>query len=365
MPGPVQPEHEQALATTEVERDVLEHRGSAVVLGERLADDDGPTRRGRFGEPHAHRLRVLRSIDPFVLESPDPLLDAVRHSSLRCLGPEAVDDGLQPVDLLRLLGGLLGEAYLVGRPRREVLAVGALVLHDVPDGVFAGAVEVEHASDRLVEQFEVVADDEQGPAVGPEEPEQPVLGVEVEVVRRLVEQQGVRAGEKDAGELDAAALPAGEHPERLVHPVCAKAETGSQRPSLALGLVAALHAELFFRPRVSPDGSLVGPFLHGDAQLLQPHDVLIDPPAGQDVVDAGSAVEHARDAWVLRQVAESALAQDLARDRLISSPEHLEQAGLTCSVATDETDLVLRHDGEGCVFQEAAPAHLQRESRHL
>ena len=83
------------------------------------------------------------------------------------------------------------------------------------------------------------------------------------------------------------------------------------------------------------------------------------------MVDTGAAVEDAGDARVLRQVAESALAQDLARDRLVGAAEHLEQAGLTGPVAADETDLVLGHDGEGRVFQETATADLQRKSRHL
>ena len=71
-----------------------------------------------------------------------------------------------------------------------------------PTASSAGPVEVEHARDRLVEQVEVVADDEQRAAVVAQEPEQPLLGVDVEVVRRLVEQQHVAAGEQDPGQLD-------------------------------------------------------------------------------------------------------------------------------------------------------------------
>ena len=84
-------------------------------------------------------------------------------------------------------------------------------------------VEVQDPGDGLVEQVEVVADDEQGAPVGPQEAHQPVLGVAVEVVGRLVEEQHVAAGEQDAGQLDPAALAAGQHPEGQVDAVGAQA----------------------------------------------------------------------------------------------------------------------------------------------
>ena len=66
------------------------------------------------------------------------------------------------------------------------------------DGVLGRPIEVQHARDRFVEQFEVVADDEQRAAVLAHEVEQPLLGVDVEVVGGLVEQQHVAAGEQRA-----------------------------------------------------------------------------------------------------------------------------------------------------------------------
>ena len=56
--------------------------------------------------------------------------------------------------------------------------------------------------------------------------------------------------------------------------------------------------------------------------------------------DRRAAVEHAGDARVLRQVAEAALAHDLAAGRLERAAEHPEQAGLAGTVAPDEADLV-------------------------
>ena len=52
------------------------------------------------------------------------------------------------------------------------------------------------------------------------------------------------------------------------------------------------------------------------------------------------------DPRILRQVAEAALAHDLAARRLERAAEHLEQARLAGAVAADEADLVARHHGE-------------------
>ena len=118
----------------------------------------------------------------------------------------------------------------------------------VPDLLVAASVEVEHAGDGLVEQVEVVADHEQGAAVVPQEAEQPLLGVGVEVVGGLVEQEQVGAGEEDADQLDPAPLAAREHAEGQVEAVVGEAEAGSQAADVRLGPVAAVHPELLLGP---------------------------------------------------------------------------------------------------------------------
>ena len=99
----------------------------------------------------------------------------------------------------------LRQPDLVGGPGLAVLGVGALVLDEL------GLVEVQHPGDGLVEQVEVVADHQQGAAVGAQEAHQPVLGVAVEVVGGLVEQEDVAAGEEDAGQLHPAPLASRQH----------------------------------------------------------------------------------------------------------------------------------------------------------
>ena len=57
--------------------------------------------------------------------------------------------------------------------------------------------------------------------------QQPVAGVGVEVVGRLVEQQQLAAGEQDAGELEAATLATGQRADVQVQAVAA---SGRGRP---------------------------------------------------------------------------------------------------------------------------------------
>jgi hypothetical protein len=58
----------------------------------------------------------------------------------------------------------------------------------------------------IVEQVEVVADDDQGAPVASQEVEHPELGIGVEVVGGLVEQQHVGTGEEDPHHLHPTAL---------------------------------------------------------------------------------------------------------------------------------------------------------------
>ena len=258
LAGPVEAEHEQPLAAPEVERDVGEDRRPAVRLG--AARSTSMTVRPGVGGGGKRTLQHLvgpHVVDLVGLEAGDPLLHAVGGGGLRRLGAEAVDELLQPGDLLGLPGGHLRLPLLVAGARLAVLRVRALVLDEVAGAGLVGTVEVQHAGDRLVEQVEVVADDEQGAAVGPQEAHQPLLGVDVEVVRRLVEAQHVAAREQDPGQLDAPPLAARQHADRVLDAVRADAETGGQGAGLAVGGVAAVRAELLLGTRVAADVALV------------------------------------------------------------------------------------------------------------
>ena len=280
-----------------------------------------------------HRPAGAGGVDLGALEAHDPLLDAVGHRGLAGLGTEAVDEGLQPVDLLGLALGQLGEPDLVLLPGHEVLAVGALVLLDRAHAGLVLALEVEHAGDGLVEQVEVVADHEQRALVGTHEAQQPILGVAVEVVRRLVEHQHVAAGEQDAGDLDATPLTARQGADRLIEPVGLEAEPSRDAADLALGRVPTVEAEPLLGAGEPAHGALRGILLHLDAQLLDAHHRLVEPASREDVTHGGRGVVHTIESRVLREVAEAAAAVHDAGVGVGRPAEDLQQAGLAGPVA--------------------------------
>ena len=76
-----------------------------------------------------------------------------------------------------------GQSLLLERARLQVLGVGAAVLDQAP------GVEMNDARDRRVEEVEVVADHDHRAAVLAQKVHQPRLGLAVEVVGRLVEEE--------------------------------------------------------------------------------------------------------------------------------------------------------------------------------
>ena len=183
----------------------------------------------------------------------------------------------QALDLGRLVLGHLGLAGLVLGPGVDVLGVGPLVLDQ------HALVEVQDTGDRLVQQLDVVADDEQGAPVGPQETHEPGLGVAVEVVGRLVEEQDVAAGKKDAGQLEAPALAAREHADGQVEAVAGQPQPGDELADLGLARVPTGGREALLGPRVTVDGPLGRVVLHGRPELLEADRGLVQAPARQDV----------------------------------------------------------------------------------
>ena len=131
------------------------------------------------------------------------------------------------------------------------------------------------------------------------------------------------------------ALPAGlDSSARLAGPV-----PGATRPRSARavgrrhGIPGAPAA-----PAIADALELVALVLGAGGGLVDAVEAVVDCAAAEDVRDGRARVEHALNARVLRQVAEAALADDLACHRLSGATEHLEQAGLARTIATHQTD---------------------------
>ena len=210
-----------------------------------------------------------------------------------------------------------------------------------------------------------MTDHEQRTLVLAKESKQPRLRVDVEVVGRLVETQHVGTGEQDAGQLDPAPLTTRQRADRLVEPGIGDSETRSHRTGFTLSGVPARGTEGLLGVDVAADVSLVGVLLHGDAELLDANDLVVDPSPRQHVGHAGTTVEGRVDLGVLREIAEPALAEHVAGLWFVGAAEHLEQAGLAGAVASDDAHLVPGHHGEAGSVDEESTTHFHRDRLSL
>src|SRR6185312_16754938 len=118
----------------------------------------------------------------------------LRLARLCRLGAKAVDEGLQ-VLALRLL--LLGELLVEQLPLAPLLLVGRIAAAPQRQRFL---LEREYVADGVVEQITVVADHDQSRGITREMLLQPERAFEVEIVRRLVEQQQIGLSEQRRGE---------------------------------------------------------------------------------------------------------------------------------------------------------------------
>ena len=174
--------------------------------------DDGPNVVERdLVEPHLPRGRLLR---------------------LRRVGAEALDERLQVLDLVFLAAiGLLLEAE--GELTRLV-----------PERVVAGEerdlleVDVRHVRAHAVEEVAIVGDDDHRVLEAQQELLEPEDRVDVEVVRRLVEQEDLRLAEQRLRQQHAHLLAVLEVADELPLAVLPEPEGVEQRPGLGLGIPA-------------------------------------------------------------------------------------------------------------------------------
>jgi hypothetical protein len=160
-------------------------------------------------------------------------------AGLRRLGPEALDELLHARDL-----GLL----LLDRAAQRELARGLLLAPGVPralEEAAAPGLDLEHRGADGLQEPAVVGDEDDRRVELLQGLLEPLERLDVEVVRRLVEQQEVRAGRERAGEAGAGELAAGERLEVAVEVGVGEAEAVDDG-------VRAL------APRVAADGLVLG-----------------------------------------------------------------------------------------------------------
>jgi hypothetical protein len=277
-------------------------------------------------------------------------LGAAQHvlggDGLRGLRPHPLGLADELGRLLLGVGPLAATTALVELPLLDVRVPAEVV--DVQ--LAPVRVQVPHRVDGGAEQLDVVGDDDEAARVGAQVLAQP---------DDRVVQQRVGAGEQDAGELDAAALAAGERVQGLVEHAGRERERRGHRGGLGLRGPSAEGLEL----RVEADvavGRLRGPVRVGQVAHLplgpaQATEERVDAARGQDTV-AGEGVEVAR-ARVLWQVADRPGGPDGAgvgdrRGRRLSAGEDLRERRLPGPVAADQADLHPGVDPERRLLEE-------------
>ncbi len=252
----VETEHEQPLAAPDVERHVLEHD---LVARTPWRDRRPRARCGpRAAGPAASPGSCARPSSPRPFPPPcarragratwryAPASRSGAASSRRACAGGGISDSCRPAILARRSSSAFrATRYCEYVPRYSISS---------PSSRCSTRVIA------LVEQREVVADDEQRTAERPQEGHQPVLGVDVEVVRRLVEQQEVAAREQDArrarraGARRRTARRSGGRDDRMPSP-----SPAAMRRTSDFGRVAAVGAERVLgiartRGRCAPTG---------------------------------------------------------------------------------------------------------------
>ncbi len=255
--------------------------------------------------------------------------------------------------------GQLREPLLVPCPRPAVLRVRPAVLDH------AAAIQMQDPCDRGVQEGQVVADDDESPLVRPEELHQPRLRVHVEVVRRLVQQEEIRAAEQDPAQLQPPALSTGKGPDRQMQPALGQADARRDRRGFGLRLIAAELPVLLLEPCEPRDLALGVGLLERDPGLLEPTAEVDEIPRAQDVLEAGPFMVGSLPPRILPQVPDGAAADDRARRGWLLPRQDPERAGLPGAVAPDHADLVPGSQVERETLEHGAAGDLDRQISSL
>ena len=165
----------------------------------------------------------------------------------------------------------------------ELLVKAALPLNDVKAVVSAVKLrlpgrEVDRALHDAVEEIPVVADDEHRAAKMQQICLQPLGRAQVEVVRRLVEQENVRVLEDEPREVHARFLPAGETVKRLRAHRGRDVQTVGHAVALVLHVVPAEAAEVFRQSVVLREQSGGVVRRHARGELVHARLHVVEPP---------------------------------------------------------------------------------------
>jgi hypothetical protein len=333
------------LAALQRDRGAVQQLLLAGAHVEPLRVDHDPAAPRRLEELEAERApRARAGLDLVRPDAVDLLLLRLGLLGLRVLGAEALDEALQARDVLRLPRRLLLE---VQRPRR------LLAPPDVPlagEEHRAPAVELEHRGRHRLEEPAVVRDEDHGRVDRLQQLLEPLDRLDVEVVRRLVEQQQVGLRRERAGERRARQLAAREGRERPVEVVVGEAEAADDARRAVAPVVAARVLEPCLRRGVTSERAPV--VVAAGHRRLQLPQLRLDRcevgRPGQDVI-AQRPSARGRRTLVVQRDPRALLEGELAALERRFAVERAQQRRLPGAVGPGER-------------QPVAPLHLERHA---
>ena len=271
-----------------------------------------------------------------------------------------------PHDVRRLgaqRGGLALRAGAVTEPKLLVCRAGVKVLlprHVVDVDLAAHGIEEPHPVHHLGQQIVIVADHHQPAGVRLEEVTQPTQRVGVEMVGRLVEQQGggmrgagLGSSEKDPRDLDPPPFAGGQGPKRPVEGMLGKVEVRADTEGFTLGGVSADGGELLLELTVAAKGTVAGDVIgclgHQGSLLFQVGKQPVHAARRQHPV-AGQRVQ-VHLFGILWQVTDLTVLGHGACIGVRGSGENTHDHRLACAVFSDQSDAITE-------------VHLQRRPGH-
>ena len=271
------------------------------------------------------------------------------------LGVEAVVEALQLLDLLEVL--LVAPPQQVAA-RRPLADVGREVAGDRLDVL---VLDRQDPPAHALEQPAVVRDEDEGPRVVEEELLEPLDRVDVEVVRRLVEQEQIGVGEQRAGQGHACEFAARQRVQTALEHLLGQAEAlGDSGEAAAVRVAAELleaTLELLVRAhRVAQLGAVLVEARHGLFGRPQPALEGDGVAEGLGEVVADRTVGDELGRLLVEPDPASAGASDRALIRLLLVRHEAQDRRLAAPVSTHQDRVVVAVEGEGDVGEQALAA---------